>query len=67
MLSERPLRYGNNPHQRPASFAAPPGRPIGLRIDVRDYVNGKPNFLDLANLEGRTHNVEYTAGVSLLF
>jgi opacity protein-like surface antigen len=42
-------------------------RLFGVRFDVRDHVSGKPNFLDLAGVEGRLHAIEYSAGFSLLF
>ena len=42
-------------------------RLFGLRFDVRDHVIQKPNFLDLASVEGRLHSIEYSAGFSLLF
>ncbi len=42
-------------------------RLIGLRLDVRDHVTGKPNFLDLTAVSGRLHSIEYSAGFSLLF
>jgi hypothetical protein len=37
----------------------------GIRFDVRDYVTGKP--FDLTNSSGGLHNLEYSAGFSLLF
>ncbi len=37
----------------------------GVRLDVRDYVTGKP--FDLPNNDGRLHNLEISAGFSLLF
>jgi hypothetical protein len=37
----------------------------GIRIDARDYVTGKP--FDLPNNSGRLHNLELSAGFSLLF
>ena len=40
---------------------------FGVRFDVRDHVTGKPNFLDLPNVSGKLHSVEFSAGVSLLF
>lgn len=40
---------------------------LGLRFDVRDHVTGKPNFLDLPDVNGRLHSIEYSAGISLLF
>jgi opacity protein-like surface antigen len=42
-------------------------RHFGARFDVRDHVSGKPNFLDLAGVDGRLHAIEYSAGFSLLF
>lgn len=40
---------------------------FGLRFDVRDHVSGKPNYLDLPDVKGRLHAIEYSAGFSLLF
>ncbi len=40
---------------------------FGLRFDVRDHVTGKPNFLNLPNITGRLHSIEFSAGLSLLF
>lgn len=40
---------------------------FGLRFDVRDHVTGKPNLLDLPDVDGRLHSLEYSAGLSLLF
>jgi len=40
---------------------------VGLRFDVRDHVTSKPNFLDLPDVTGRLHSIEYSAGLSLLF
>jgi opacity protein-like surface antigen len=37
----------------------------GVRLDVRDYVTGKP--FDLPENGGRLHNLEISAGFSLLF
>jgi opacity protein-like surface antigen len=37
----------------------------GLRLDVRDHVTGKP--FDLPDNSGRLHNLEISAGFSLLF
>jgi opacity protein-like surface antigen len=37
----------------------------GIRLDVRDYVTGKP--FDLPGGDGRLHNLEISAGFSLLF
>jgi opacity protein-like surface antigen len=37
----------------------------GFRLDVRDYVTGKP--FDLPDNSGRLHNLEFSAGFSLLF
>jgi opacity protein-like surface antigen len=37
----------------------------GIRFDVRDYVTGKP--FDLPDNSGRLHNLEVSAGFSLLF
>ena len=37
----------------------------GVRLDVRDYVTGKP--FDLPGNDGRLHNLEISAGFSLLF
>jgi opacity protein-like surface antigen len=42
-------------------------RRLGLRLDVRDHVSSKPNILSLPGVTGRLHQVEYSAGVSLLF
>jgi len=38
---------------------------FGVRFDVRDHVTGKP--FDLIDNDGALHNVEYSAGFSLLF
>jgi len=35
----------------------------GIRVDVRDYVTGKP--FDLPNVRGRLHNIELSAGVAI--
>ena len=40
---------------------------FGLRFDVRNHLTRKPNFLDLPNLDGRLHRMEYSAGASFLF
>ncbi|MEZ5396744.1 MAG: outer membrane beta-barrel protein [Bryobacterales bacterium] len=40
---------------------------VGMRVDARDHVTGKPNFLDLNGLSGRLHSLEVSAGFSLLF
>lgn len=40
---------------------------FGLRFDFRDHVTGKPNLLDLPNVDGRLHSLEYSAGLSFLF
>jgi opacity protein-like surface antigen len=40
---------------------------FGLRFDRRDYVTGRPNFLDLQQVTGKLHNIEYSAGLSLRF
>lgn len=40
---------------------------LGLRFDVRDLVTHKPNFFEQIGIEGKLHNVEFAAGVSLLF
>lgn len=37
----------------------------GIRLDVRDHVTGKP--FDLPDNSGRLHNMEISAGFSLLF
>jgi opacity protein-like surface antigen len=37
----------------------------GIRLDVRDHVTGKP--FDLPQGDGRLHNLEFSAGFSLLF
>ncbi len=37
----------------------------GIRFDVRDHITGKP--FGLPNSSGNLHNVEYSAGFSLLF
>lgn len=37
----------------------------GIRLDVRDHVTGKP--FDLPDNSGRLHNLEMSAGFSLLF
>lgn len=37
----------------------------GMRLDIRDHVTGKP--FDLPNNDGRLHNLEISAGFSLLF
>lgn len=37
----------------------------GIRLDVRDHVTGKP--FDLPDNSGRLHNLELSAGFSLLF
>lgn len=37
----------------------------GIRLDVRDHVTGKP--FDLPDNSGRLHNLEISAGFSLLF
>ncbi|MBI3693590.1 MAG: outer membrane beta-barrel protein [Acidobacteria bacterium] len=37
----------------------------GVRFDIRDYVTAKP--FDLPNVKGRLHNIEVSAGVSILF
>ena len=42
MLSNHPLRYGNNPHQRPASFAIPPG--------VVEVLNGDPSYINVLDI-----------------
>jgi len=39
----------------------------GMRLDVRDYVSGKPFGDFLPNVRGMLHNVEVSAGVSILF
>lgn len=40
---------------------------LGVRFDVRDYLAEKPNFFEQTGVEGSVHNVEFAAGVSLLF
>jgi opacity protein-like surface antigen len=42
-------------------------RRLGLRADVRDHVSNKPNILSLPDVTGKLHQVEFSAGVSLLF
>lgn len=42
-------------------------RLLGLRVDVRDHVSSKPNILSLPDVTGKLHQVEFSAGVSLLF
>jgi hypothetical protein len=42
-------------------------RLLGLRVDVRDHVSNKPNILSLPDVTGKLHQVEFSAGVSLLF
>ncbi len=37
----------------------------GVRVDVRDYVTGKP--FNFTNVSGLLHNVEVSAGFSILF
>ena len=37
----------------------------GMRLDVRDYVTGKP--FDLPNVRGQLHNIEVSAGIAILF
>ena len=37
----------------------------GIRLDIRDHVTGKP--FDLPGASGRLHNLEMSAGFSLLF
>ena len=40
---------------------------VGVRLDVRGLVAGKPNFFDQSGIEGNLHNVEYSVGLSWLF
>lgn len=40
---------------------------FGLRVDIRDHVSSKPNLLNLADVTGQLHQVEYSAGLSLYF
>jgi hypothetical protein len=40
---------------------------VGVRFDVRDLVTQKPNFFEQTNVDGKLHNVEFAAGLSLLF
>jgi Outer membrane protein beta-barrel domain len=42
-------------------------RLLGLRVDVRDHVSNKPNILSLPGVTGKLHQVEFSAGVSVLF
>ena len=42
-------------------------RLLGLRVDIRDHVSNKPNILSLPDVTGKLHQVEFSAGVSLLF
>ncbi len=41
---------------------------FGLRLDVRDHVTGRPfERFGVNTLDGKYHNVEYSAGFALLF
>jgi hypothetical protein len=42
-------------------------RRLGLRVDIRDHVSNKPNILSLPDVTGKLHQLEFSAGVSLLF
>jgi hypothetical protein len=42
-------------------------RLLGLRVDVRDHISAKPNILSLPDVGGKLHQLEFSAGVSLLF
>lgn len=42
-------------------------RLVGLRVDIRDHVSSKPNILNLSDVTGQLHQVEYSAGLSLSF
>jgi hypothetical protein len=42
-------------------------RRLGLRIDIRDHISNKPNILSLPDVTGKLHQLELSAGVSLLF
>jgi len=39
----------------------------GVRFDVRDYVSGKPFEDFFLNVRGMLHNIEVSAGISILF
>jgi hypothetical protein len=45
----------------------PIGPIFGLRFDVRDHVTGNPFGDFVQSSSGRIHNIEYSAGFSLLF
>lgn len=40
---------------------------VGVRFDVRDLVTQEPNFFEQTSVQGKLHNVEFAAGLSLLF
>jgi hypothetical protein len=42
-------------------------RRFGLRVDIRDHVSSKPNILSLPDVTGKLHQLELSAGLSLLF
>jgi hypothetical protein len=42
-------------------------RRLGLRVDIRDHISNKPNILSLPDVTGKLHQLEFSAGVSLLF
>ncbi len=39
----------------------------GVRLDVRDYVSGKPFGDFIPSVQGRLHNLEVSAGIAILF
>jgi hypothetical protein len=39
----------------------------GIRLDVRDYVSGKPFGDFIPNVKGQLHNIEVSAGIAILF
>ena len=41
-INQAPLRYGNNPHQKPASYSSAPG--------VIDVLNGEPSYINLLDI-----------------
>ena len=36
---------------------------FGLRIDIRNHLTRKPNFLDLSDVSGRLNRMEYSVGL----